>query len=510
MFRYLVAHIPTFRLDRCGWLPHQPVALVAEEKNALRVQAITSAAHQAGVRPGMSAATARARCPVIETDLLDPDAEADDLLALTTQLLRVSPSIAPLPPEAIVAEISRGPSSVAGSERAVLERVRIRMGQLGHEAHVVVADDPITALTLAKWWRRSAVIPSGGSAVALGGLPLAALELPEPDHALLKSLGLTAIRDLTALPPSAISGRLSPSIVAAHTWASGHDTVPTLSTWSQEGPPSLHQDLPAPVAERDALVFVIGALVRDLSTRLLTRGQAITQVSLSFRLDGGRHQSLNIRLGAPTRHATTILDRIRYRLDRLQLGGPVVALTLSCSAPTAFEGRQTDLRDPRRSDEALEGISARLQDALGSRSVLGVRTTPRHRPEGAWRPVPFGTSVPKNSGAASAALALSHSDDPVEAWAGHPPEAPPERPPILLDPPLIIEAEIDANRLLRSIHVDGRWLSITNTVGPEQLNGEWWSRPFQRAYWRATLEDGRTAWLYREQGRWALHGWWDR
>ena len=25
MFRYLVAHAPTFRLDRCGWSPHQAV-----------------------------------------------------------------------------------------------------------------------------------------------------------------------------------------------------------------------------------------------------------------------------------------------------------------------------------------------------------------------------------------------------------------------------------------------------------------------------------------------------
>ena len=32
MFRYLVAHAPTFRLDRCGWSPRQHVILVAEEK----------------------------------------------------------------------------------------------------------------------------------------------------------------------------------------------------------------------------------------------------------------------------------------------------------------------------------------------------------------------------------------------------------------------------------------------------------------------------------------------
>tara|TARA_B100000530_G_C15722106_1_gene394329 strand:+ start:308 stop:547 length:240 start_codon:yes stop_codon:yes gene_type:complete len=79
-----------------------------------------------------------------------------------------------------------------------------------------------------------------------------------------------------------------------------------------------------------------------------------------------------------------------------------------------------------------------------------------------------------------------------------------------MDPPLIVEVDSTPEAAITAIHVDGRWCSVSRLVGPEQLNGEWWSRPFQRTYWRAILDDGRTAWLYREHGRWALHGWWDR
>ena len=68
MFRYLVTYIPSFRLARCGWLPHQAAILVAEEKNTLRVQAATMAAQKAGIRKGMSAAAARALVPHLETD----------------------------------------------------------------------------------------------------------------------------------------------------------------------------------------------------------------------------------------------------------------------------------------------------------------------------------------------------------------------------------------------------------------------------------------------------------
>jgi len=463
-----------------------------------------------GIRCGMSVAAARARLPSIETELLDAEAESEDLDALTAQLLRVSPNIAPLPPDSVVAEISRGAESRAGQERALVERVRIRMSQLGHRAHVVIADDPITALTLARWQRRSDVILKGQHAEAMASLPLDALNLPAHDHTLLNSLGIRTVRDLTALPAATITGRFSPSVFAAHAWASGHTSPPTLSPWAENDTPSLSQDLPAPVIELEALLFVIGALIRDLSTRLIARGQAITQMDMSLRLEGGRHQAISIRLGTPTRHAATILERVRHRLDRVKLGGPVVALTLSSPLPSPFEGRQIDLRDPRRSDEALEGISARLQDALGSRSVLGARTTPRHRPEGAWRPVPFGIPVPKNGGSAATALALSHGEDPVMAWSGHPELVSPERPPILLDPPLVVEIDSSPQAPVTAVHVDGRWCDVHQLLGPEQLNGEWWSRPFQRTYWRATLDDGRTAWLYREHDRWAIHGWWDR
>ena len=512
MFRYLVAYAPTFRLDRCGWSPHQSAVLVAEQKNALRVVAATPTAIRGGIRLGMSVAGARARLPQLETELLDPKAEAADLEALTAQLLRVSPSIAALPPDAVVAEISsiaRDTSHRSTHEHSLMERVRDRMKHLGHIAHVVVADDPTTARCVAEWQRTSTVIPTGQSATALAPLPLAALQLPPRSHTLLESLGIHTIGALSALPPAAITGRFKPAVIAAHALACGAIPGPPLTPWAEDGPPSLTQELPSPVAELNALFFVIGAMARDISARLTASGQAITQVNLSFRLDGGRQQSLALRLGAPTRNPSHILSQIRHRLERFKLGAPVVALTLSTSQAIDFEGRQTDLSDPNRRNEALETVSARLLDALGSRSVTGARITARHRPEGAWRPVPFGVAVPNHVSAASTALAETHSPDPVVAWEGSPEILAPERPPILLVPPTIIEVERTKEGRLTAAHIDGRWHEITRILGPEQLSGEWWHHPFQRTYWRATLDDGRTAWLYSEHGRWALHGWWD-
>jgi len=513
MFRYLVAHVPSFRLDRCGWSPNQPVILVAEQSNALRVQAATPVALAAGIRPGMSVAAARALVPHVETELLDTEAEAEDLHALTTQLLRVSPSIAAMPPDTVVAEITRQPEIRTGQERALVERVRIRMNQLGHSANIVVADDPTTAHHVARWCSDNTIIPSGQGARALEHLPLAALSIPPRDLERFDNLGITTIGRFAQLPPAALSGRFSPPTLTAHALACGRAPSPTITPWSEEGPLSLTQELPDEVVELEALLFVINALVRDLTTRLLTRGLATTQLGLVFRLDDGRQQSVSLRLGTPTRNHSAILDQIRHRLGRFTLSGPVVALILTVPNPTPFDGRQIDLRDPRRMDEAIDAVSAQLQDALGNRSVLTARTIPRHRPEGAWRPVPFGTTVPRDGNASATALAESHQTDPVDAWMGHPLALMPERPPIMMSPPQAIEVEagpITEGFPVSAVHVDGRWHAITHSQGPEHLAGEWWAHPFQRTYWQATLDDGRTLWLYREHGRWAVHGWWDR
>jgi protein ImuB len=513
MFRYLVAHVPSFRLDRCGWSPSQPVILVAEQHNALRVQAATPVALAAGIRVGMSVAAARALVPHVETELLDADAEAADLHALTTQLLPVSPSIAAMPPDTVVAEITRQPEVRAGQERALVERVRIRMNQLGHSANIVVADDPTTAHHVARWCTSNTIIPPGQGAQALASLPLTALSIPTRDLTRLDNLGITTIGRFAQLPPAALSGRFSPPTLTAHALACGRAPTPTITPWSEEGPLSLTQELPDEVVELEALLFVINALIRDLTTRLLARGLATTQLELTFRLDGGRQQSIALRLGAPTRHPTAILDQIRHRLERFQLGGPVVALILTLPNPSPFDGRQIDLRDPQRTDEAIDTVSAQLQDALGNRSVLTARSIPRHRPEGAWRPVPFGTTVPRDGSASATALAASHEADPVDAWMGNPMPLMPERPPIMISPPQAVEVEagpMTEGFPVSAVHVDGRWHAITHSQGPEQVAGEWWSQPFQRTYWQATLDDGRAIWLYREHGRWAVHGWWDR
>ena len=552
--RYLVAHLPVFRLERCGWLPDQIVVLADEERSALRVQAASPAARAAGIRCGMTVTEARAICPETQIERRDAAGEEADLAELTQQLHRISPSVAPLPPHAIVAEISRTamllarrgegpPPQMAGAERVVIERVRRRLSFLGHIARVVVADAPATALACAAWGEADRVIPPGGGAEALAPLPLAALGLPTTAHDLLSGLGIDTVGAFAALPPASVVGRFPPLISLAHQLARGTAQPPVLRSEPEDATIVIEQDLGHAVFVLDALLFIINALLRDATARLAATSRAAVHVGLSLGLEGGRWQHLSIRLGAPTRDANRILSLVRARMERVELAGPAESVCLEIIEPVPFDGRQVDLVDRQRSDEQVADVTARLQDTLGAEQVGFPRLVDNLRPEEAWRcesvaaaylgmspharstPTALRAAVPPQRRLAAVGMPLApHSaidprspdmqaaitSDPAAEWAGHPDPSQPLRPALLLPQPVAIEVRTGRWGRPTRLHHDGRWLSVTDVDGPERRKGAWWSaRPYNREYWRVRISDGRRAWIYREDDHWALHGWWD-
>ena len=384
---------------------------------------------------------------------------------------------------------------------------------------MVIADDPDTARILATFGEGDRVVLGGEGAAALAPLPIGALALPDREHGLLASLGVHTIGAFADLDPASVVGRLGPVGGTAHALAQGRGRRPVLTPWVDDGTLALTQDLPDPVVQLDALLFIVNALLRDACARLRPQARAATRVVLHFRLDGGGQQHLSMRLGQPTRDPAAILALLRARMERVQLASPVDALTLELPEAAPFDGRQHDLLQRRRAAEALADVTARLQDTLGGSAVLCPQLADRHRPEAAWSAAPLAhgaverpTPVPWSQHAPAARPVPAHGpvDDPVDEWRGHPDLPPPDRPPLLLCPAQTTQVRTGPGGRPARVEIDGRWLDATGTQGPERLCGEWWERPFQRDYWRVDLTDGRCAWVYREDGHWLLHGWWDR
>lgn len=528
MMRFIVAHLPLFRLERCGWSAHDAVVLADDERSALRVCALSPPAAAVGVVPGMTVAEARALLPALAVERLDELGEHSDLIALSEQLARFSPVVGALPPDAVVAEVGRslprGLSAEAqvARERSLVAELRGRLEQLGHRCQIVISDDPAVALALATWGEGDAVVPPQGGPAALAPLPLGALALPPAELALLTSLGLRRVGELAALSGSAVAGRLGAAGVAAHALAQGALPALGLSAQAEAGPLIAHRDLPEPATEQSALLFVLNGLLRELCMRLLATAAAAQAVVVRFGLSDGAVQELQLRLGRPSRDPGHMLRLLRARMERFQLLAPAERLSVELPEPQPFAGRQADLLDPHRGGEATADVVAALLDAMGPGSVGMPRLRDRHRPEQAWaleaaqpmEPRPF--SGPAEPGPRSrlplrpAALREAERRDPAATWAGHAEAQAPNRPGLLLPTPVAIEVRTGRWGRPEALHIEGRWQPLRAAQGPERIAGEWWTEDrFERSYWRCTIYDGRAAWVYQEDGRWALHGWFE-
>jgi protein ImuB len=518
--RYLVCHLPGFRLERCGWDARQAVVLVAEQRSALRVQACTHLAAQAGVEQDMPLAAARALLPDLAVELLEPDEEAQDLAELAWQLSRFAPAVAPLPPDALVAELvpPRGGASLPTPEPALLCGARERLDLLGHGARVVVADDLFAARVLAAWAPRDLVVPPGGLATALAPLPLQALAPTHRLGRLLRDLGLRRVGDLAALSAADVAGRFGAEALRLQRLAlGGLGSLPMASRVEGEAL-ELRWELPAPVGTVEPLLFVIKRLCGDLCARLEAAGQGLVGMVLVLGLEGAGTLRLPVRTGRAVRDPERLLRLLRRRIEGLQLAAPVHELGLE-ARPVPFAGAQAPLLAGGRPLESLAGVAARLADSIGPAALFTPRPRDRWRPEAAWAPAAAFDEQGRFLEPGLVQAARVHQPAPTKRGAKDPDpawpheawrfELPLPRPSLLLGEPRPVQLEPRLGAPQR-VQLEGRWHPVERCWGPELLSVEWWAAGLDRRYWAITITDGRGLWVFRELGHAFVHGFFDQ
>ena len=202
--RYLVATLPTFRLQRLGYHDHCAAILLSGRGGV--VLAMTAAAR----RIGATASEPKGARVVY----LSPKAEADSLEAL---MLDVSPDhqTFSLPPDAFGLEVR------IEDEHALSARLAARLSARGYQARVVVADDPGTALSVSAWTRHAiTVLPPGGGFASVPHLPIEVLGMSPELVAKLGAWGVRTVGAFAALPEKGMV-MFGPAAVAAHRLARG-------------------------------------------------------------------------------------------------------------------------------------------------------------------------------------------------------------------------------------------------------------------------------------------------
>ena len=378
-----------------------------------------------------------------------PGLEARALEPLAAWACQFTPKVA-LEPQALLLELEGSLRFFGGREPliAVLER---GVAELGLQPALASAPTARAAL----WRARGGDLPLDDVSVAvIGG-----------DEAFFRSIGVTTIGELLALPRAELAQRRGQRLLDELDRALGR--APEAHEFFQ--PPerfNARLELPAEVAHAEALLFAARRLLVQLAGLLAARQAGVRAFTLTL-VHGDRSTSaLEVRFASPARDTERLAELLREKLAAVELARPVEAIALDAAEFTPLDPRGGTLFDDRAAEaEDWNRLVERLHARLGRDAVFGITPFPDHRPEYAWRGV-----------------------DPGE-WDPHEFVQPGPRPAWLLDKAIAVEES-----------------ALILLAGPERIACGWWDGDDTRRDYFVAQIGGATAWVYREEGSWYLHG----
>ncbi len=449
-----------------------------------------------GLTPGMAAAHARALVGDLDVRDADParDAAWLDRLALHA-VARWTPVACPSGADGIWLDLT-GASHLFGGEARFCRRVLQFLAKLGFTARIAIAGTPGAAHALARFGGDHAVIlPPGGQATALAGLPVAALRLEASALVAAARFGLERVGDLYPMPRGPLAKRLGLASVTRLDQALGRTAEPIVPVVPLEAP-AVTRRLLEPIATPEAIAQVIADLVGDLVLVLQERGLGVRTARIIAERVDGADQHLGIGASRATRDPRHLIRMFELRIDRLEPGLGIEAMHLigPHSEPLGARSAGALLPDGNAPPDLAPAID-QLAGRAGEDAVFRIGLEQSDVPERAVRRL-----------------------GPLVAPLGWPAWKRPVR--ILGRPELLTHVvALLPDHPPRRFTWRGRIYPVVAGDGPERIHGEWWRTDRElwavRDYFRVEVEGGQRFWLFRrgdgvepETGdlSWHLHG----
>lgn len=439
-----------------------------------------------GVRPGQTVSAAMALAPRIRLRDRDPAGETEALLGLAAWATQFTPSVALDFPDGLALEVE-GSLRLFGGLDALLATIRSGLKELGYDATIGMAPTPRAAAWLSRAPEPAAIIEPASLQAGLAALPLSAMRLAEDVERAMRTLGVSTLGGLLALPRDGLANRFGRALLADIDRALGRVAEPR----SFYVPPPTFEatlELPAEVSQTEALLFAANRLFLQLAAFLAGRASGTTGFRLRLSHREGKGTDLDMGLVTPSRDTRHFGLLARERLASLRLAEPVRSLRLSAAHIVPLAGENANLLiDADKPAGDWPRLVERLRARLGTEAVYALTAEDDHRPERASRPL-----KPEQKPVARPAV-----------FGERPHAALGERPFWLLEEPRPIE-EVSATP-----HFRGPLALLTS---PERIRTGWWDGdPASRDYFVARTAEGAFVWVYRERGalqggRWYLHG----
>jgi protein ImuB len=470
------------------------------------VAAVDEAAEALRIKPGQTLADALALEPRLAMADADPEGDLAALEALADWCVRFSPAVAIDPPDGLILDVS-GAGGLWGGEAALIDDLVARLALADIPARAAIAPTIGAAWAFARWGADRTVAGEGENRALLEPLPVEALRLEPAAMEDLIKLGLDTVGQVLAAPRGALSSRFGPATRLRLDQALG--LVEEARSWRR--PPTPFQTRLAffePIAAPEDLERVMSDAVTALCAQLDAATRGAQRFELYFHRVDGRTLTATVGTALPSRDAPRLIKLFRPRIEAVDPGFGIEAVTLLADRTAPLADRQNGLieaRDPDAAGDGPEALVDRLVNRLGADRV--------------WRPRPVERWLPEKAVERAPPLAPPRPDAPPAWPAGRP------RPIRLFRKPEPLE------RVIAPVPDDppvqfqwrGRLHRVRRAEGPERLAQEWWRTargPEERYdtrrvrdYYRVEDADGRRFWIFRlglydpaEPPRWWLHG----
>ena len=287
-----------------------PLALV----DAGQVFACSASARGEGVRRGLRVREAQARCPGLR--VFDYD-RALDIRAFEPVLEAIEETMpgAQVVRPGTCAVRARGPARYYGGEEEAALWLLDALDALGiHGSRVGIADGPFTAEHAARSPQRQRIriVPEGGSAEFLAGMPVGLLG-EQSLATLLRRLGIRTLGEFAQLEPRDVEARFGDTGARVHALARGLDSRPVVPRVVPEELDSAVGFEP-PLDRIDQVTFGFRASADRFIEQLVRARLVCTSIRIEVDSESGE-LSERTWLHPRSFTAADVVDRVRWQLQ---------------------------------------------------------------------------------------------------------------------------------------------------------------------------------------------------
>ncbi len=454
-----------------------PSAVVDSERAQALLLSVNSAARAAGLLPGLRLGEAQSIAPTLRAGVVTTPEVATAQTEIIGLLRGFSPRVeqAEDPPGLFWLD-AQGLRSLYGNLRHWGELLQRTFARAHYDTTLVIgfARHRLRALALSRTGLLVFSDPERERRLA-AEVPLTYVELPSWLRRELGLLGLRTLGDLELLPNSELRLRYGAEVAALHAELSGHHALPLRPQWPVL-PHRAALQLEPPEQDRTRLLFAVKRLLHPLLAELAARGESVVALVLLLRREKTTPQEIRLESAAPTRDALRLLELIRLRLERHDLGAAVteLVLTLESLLPRPEQLELLALAHARDLEAGARAL-ARLKAAFGDAAVTRARLRSAHLPEASF------------------------------AWEETSRLVLPQMPATPTAAPPLVRRLLATPKRLAPPRTHN---AIAALIGPERLSGGWWRRLVVRDYYFAETPEGVLLWIYYDHRRrqWMQHG----